>query len=230
MLEKKIGYKFKNKDILKKALIHRSYGNENPRYKNVDNERLELLGDAVLDLVVTEYIFKNYKEASEGELAKLKAMIVSEPVLAEVSSEIDLGKYLLLSKGEEKTGGRNRTSILGDAFEALLGAIYIDSDLKNAKKFVLKFLKYKIEHIEENEKLIDYKTILQEYIQQKYKKLPNYVVLNEKGPDHNKVFEIGVKLNGKILAKGNGRNKKNAEQNAAKKSCENMEIDINELL
>ena len=187
-LQEKLGYTFSDISLLKRALIHRSFGNENWEYKNINNEKLELLGDAVLDLIVTEYLYRNFDLASEGELAKMKSMIVSEPVLADISSEISLGNYLLLSKGEELTGGRERESILGDVFEALLGAIYLDSNLEVSKKVALKYLEYKINHINENEDLIDYKTILQEYSQRVYKIIPVYEVINEIGPDHKKSF------------------------------------------
>ena len=189
-LQELINYKFNDESLLKKALIHRSFGNENWEYKNINNEKLELLGDAVLDLIVTEYLYKNFAVATEGELAKLKSMIVSEPVLANISSEIKLGNYLMLSKGEELTGGRERESILGDVFEALLGAIYLDSEINTVRDVALKYLIYKIEHINENEELIDYKTILQEYSQRVYKIIPVYEVINELGPDHKKSFEI----------------------------------------
>lgn len=184
-----INYKFNDKELLKRALIHRSYGNEHWEYKKVNNERLELLGDAVLDLIVTEYLYNNFPNSSEGELAKQKSMIVSEPVLADISTEIKIGEYLLLSKGEEMTGGRERESILGDAFEALLGAIYLDSNFDEVKKFSMKYLKDRIEHIEENEELIDYKTILQEFSQRDFKRIPQYDVLEEVGPDHKKVLK-----------------------------------------
>ena len=144
-LQELINYKFNDESLLKKALIHRSFGNENWEYKNINNEKLELLGDAVLDLIVTEYLYKNFAVATEGELAKLKSMIVSEPVLANISSEIKLGNYLMLSKGEELTGGRERESILGDVFEALLGAIYLDSEINTVRDVALKYLIYKIE-------------------------------------------------------------------------------------
>lgn len=223
-LEKVLNYEFKDKELLKKALIHRSYGNENRKYKKIDNERLELLGDAVLDLIITEYIFKKYPNSSEGYLAKLKSMIVSEPVLADISLENNIGDYLFLSKGEEKTGGRKRKSILGDTFEALLGALYLDSEFETAREFVLKYFKERIEHIEENEELIDYKTILQEYSQQKYKQIPKYVILEEIGPDHNKQFKIGVEIKNELLATGMGKNKKSAEQRSAKNTCKKLEI------
>lgn len=229
-LQEKVQYTFKDKSLLNKALIHRSYGNENWEFKNVNNERLELLGDAVLDLIVTEYLFTHFPESSEGELAKLKSMIVSEPVLADISFEMELGKYLMLSKGEELTGGRERESILGDAFEALLGSIYLDSDFETAKIFALRFLKYRIEHINENEDLIDYKTILQEFSQRMYKKIPIYDVLKEVGPDHKKVFEIGVRITEETIGTGIGKNKKTAEQHAAKSACEKMGVNIVEAL
>ncbi len=189
-LEDKIGYTFNNKELLKNALIHRSFGNEHAKYRKLNNERLELLGDAVLDLIVTEYLYKSYPNALEGDLAKLKAMVVSEPVLAKISKNLDFGQYLMLSKGEELTGGRERNSILGDVFEAILGAIYLDSDFTTAKNIAMKYLKYPIEHINENEDILDFKTILQEYSQKEYKIIPTYQVVSEVGPDHLKVFEV----------------------------------------
>lgn len=229
-LQVRIKYHFKNIKLLEHALVHRSYGNENWDYKNVNNERLELLGDAVLDLIVTEYLYKNYNKSTEGELAKLKSMIVSEPVLAEIALEIKIGEYMFLSKGEEITGGRKRHSILGDAFEALLGAIYLDSNFDTVKQFALEYLKYRIDHIEENEELIDYKTILQEYSQREFKKIPKYDVIEEIGPDHDKSFKIGVKIKNSIVGEGIGKNKKSAEQIAAKHACEKIGVKINETL
>ena len=180
-LEDKIGYAFKNKELLKNALIHRSFGNEHAKYRKLNNERLELLGDAVLDLIVTEYLYKSYPNALEGDLAKLKAMVVSEPVLARISKSLDFGQYLMLSKGEELTGGRERNSILGDVFEAILGAVYLDSNFVTAKNIAMKYLKYPIEHINENEDILDFKTILQEYSQKEYKIIPTYQVVSEIG-------------------------------------------------
>jgi len=223
-IEDKIQYKFREKKLLKHALIHRSYGNENWEYKTINYERLELLGDAVLDLVVTEYLYKHFEDHTEGELAKLKAMAVSEPVLAKISTKLELGKYFLLSKGEELTGGRNRPSILGDVFEAILGAIYLDSDFETAKKIGLIHLKEEVRNIEKNEELIDFKTILQEFSQKIFKEVPIYEVLEEVGPDHNKVFKIGVVIDSKIVGEGQGKNKKAAEQEAAKNACKGLNI------
>ena len=223
-LEEILKYKFKDKFLLKKSMIHRSYGNENWNFKNINNEKLELLGDAVLDLIITEYIFKEFSDSNEGELAKLKSMIVSEPVLASISKEIGLGKYLLLSKGEDLTGGRKRDSIVGDALEALLGAIYLDSNFEEVKKIALTYFKNKIENINQNEDLIDYKTLLQEYSQREYKKVPEYIILEELGPDHNKEFKVGVIVKKKISGEGIGKNKKMAEQMAARNACKKFGV------
>ena len=158
-LEHKLNYYFNDRNLLKNALLHKSLGNERKEYKNQNNERLELLGDAVLDLIVAEYLYKNYKNASEGTIAKLKAMIVSEPILAKISRQIGVGKFLMLSRGEVMSGGRNRESILADSFEAILGAVYIDSNLDEARVFALSHIKQYIDHIEENEDILDFKSI-----------------------------------------------------------------------
>lgn len=229
-IQDEIKYRFKDIKLLECALVHRSYGNENWEYKNINNERLELLGDAVLDLIVTEYLYRNHLKATEGELAKLKSMIVSEPVLADIALEIKIGDYMFLSKGEEITGGRKRHSILGDAFEALLGAIYLDSNFETVKNCALDYLKYRIDHIGENEELIDYKTILQEYSQREFKKIPKYEVIEEIGPDHDKSFKIGVKIKNNVIGEGIGKNKKAAEQVAAKQACEKIGVKLNETL
>ena len=214
-LEHKLNYYFNDKNLLKKALIHRSYGNEVRKYKNINNERLELLGDSVLELVVVEYIFKKYKNYNEGSLAKIKSMCVSEPILAEISRKMKIGNFLLISKGEELAGGKNRDSILADAFEAILGAIYLDSNLSEAKDFVLYHLKEKIDNIEHDENILDYKTLLQEHVQKEYKFTPEYTVLSESGPDHLKEFIIKVMVN-KKFGIGRASNKKKAQQLAAK--------------
>ncbi|MBR8701209.1 Ribonuclease 3 [Fusobacterium sp. DD29] len=232
--ERNLGYSFNNKDLLKNSLLHRSFGNEHRKYKKISNERLELLGDAVLDLVVTEYLYKSYENSTEGDLAKIKSMVVSEPVLAAISKKLEVGKYLLLSRGEELTGGRERSSILGDAFEAILGAIYIDSDFETAKKFALSHIKDSIDNVDTNEEILDFKTILQEYSQKEYKIIPEYLVINEIGPDHQKIFEIAVKINNgvdkELVAVGSGKNKKSAEQAAAKVLCKELGVKIHETL
>ena len=223
-LEGNLGYSFNNKELLKNSLIHRSFGNEHWRYKKISNERLELLVDAV-----TEYLYKSHESSTEGDLAKIKSMVVSEPVLASISKKMDVGKYLLLSKGEEMTGGRERSSILGDAFEAILGAIYLDSDFETAKKYALSHIKDSIDHVDKNEDILDFKTILQEYSQREYKIIPSYEVIRETGPDHQKVFEIEVRI-GERTGRGTGKNKKSAEQSAAKELCKKLGVKTHEAL
>lgn len=227
-LEIKIDYQFNDKNLIRQALIHRSFGNENAEYKKINNEKLELLGDAVLDLIVTEFLYNKLKDYNEGEIAKLKAVIVSEPVLAEISNEIELGEFLFLSKGENKSGGRNRDSILGDAFEALLGAIYLDKGYHKAKRFALKYLEPRINMVGQNYDLIDYKSILQEFTQKEYKIVPEYLLMEEEGPDHKKIFKMCVKIKNDIIGMGAGKNKKSAEQLAAKEACFNLKIVIDD--
>ena len=224
-LEHNINYYFNDKNLLKNALIHRSFGNEHRTYKNINNERLELLGDAVLGLVVAEYLYQKYPKEKEGVLAKIKSMAVSEPVLSGVSRKLHIGDYLLLSKGEIVTGGRDRNSILGDAFEAILGAIYLDSGFFAAKEYVLFHLKEIIDHIDDFEEILDFKTILQEHCQKKFKEIPKYTLLGEEGPDHRKSFEMQVQIQDKV-ARAKGNNKKIAEQKAAKKLCKEMGVSI----
>ena len=221
-LIKKIGYEFKNEEYLHEALTHRSYANEIEKDRRFNNEKLEFLGDAILNLITTEYIYDLYEKKTEGELAKLKSQIISEPVFSTIASELELGEYLYLSNGEIMSGGRHRRSILGDAFEALIGAIFKDSDYYTAKNVALKFLLGKINKLEEIEGTGDYKTVLQEFVQGKYKKMPEYKLLRTKGPDHNKVFEICVRWNDKIYGIGTGKSKKEAEKHAAKEALEKL--------
>ena len=228
-LEHKLNYYFNNRNLLKTALLHKSLGNEKKEYKNQNNERLELLGDAVLDLIVAEYLYKNYKNASEGTIAKLKAMIVSEPILAKISRQIGVGKFLMLSRGEVMSGGRNRESILADSFEAILGAVYIDSNLDEARVFALSHIKQYIDHIEENEDILDFKSILQEYVQKEFRTVPTYELVAERGPDHMKEFEIQV-IVGNYREKAVAKNKKKAEQLSAKALCIKLGVNYHEAL
>ena len=222
-LEHRLNYYFNDKNLLKNALTHRSFGNEHRQYKKINNERLELLGDAVLDLIVAEYLYHKYPEETEGTLAKIKSMAVSEPVLASVSKKLQIGDYLLLSKGELLTGGRERTSILGDVFEAILGAIYLDSGYSSARDYVLFHLKDSIDHIESFEEILDFKTILQEYSQKHFKEVPKYTLVGEEGPDHKKQFEMQVSVQNFVM-QAKGSNKKVAEQMAAKKLCKSLGV------
>ncbi len=217
-LMKKINYKFKNEEYLKEALTHRSYANENIEFKDFDNEKLEFLGDAVLNLIATEYIYSLGKGKKEGDLAKLKSQIISEPVFSSIANDIELGNYLYLSNGEISSGGRKRKSILGDAFEALIGAIFKDSDYYITKDVALRFILDKLDKLDNIEGTGDYKTILQEVFQSKYKRIPEYELTGTKGPDHNKVFEVSVKHNNKTIGHGIGKSKKEAEKKAAKEA------------
>lgn len=217
-LEKKIGYTFKNKELLKTALTHSSYANEKGGTKY--NERLEFLGDSVLGIITAEYLFTNHHDFPEGELTKVRAALVCEKTLFSFAREIDLGEYLYLGKGELHTGGRNRPSILADAFEALIAAIYLDGGMQQAKKFVLRFITAAQEQaIERN---TDYKTKLQEIIQKNPEEHIEYCIVDETGPDHDKRFVVAVKLNSNIIGEGTGRSKKQAEQLAAREALRLM--------
>lgn len=221
-LIKKIGYEFKNEEYLHEALTHRSYANEIEKGRRFNNEKLEFLGDAILNLITTEYIYDLYEKKTEGELAKLKSQIISEPVFSTIASELELGEYLYLSNGEVMSGGRHRRSILGDAFEALIGAIFKDSDYYTAKNIALKFLLGKINKLEEIEGTGDYKTVLQEFVQGKYRKMPEYNLIKTNGPDHDKVFEMSVSWNNEIHGIGIGKSKKEAEKHAAKEALSKL--------
>ncbi|MCK8816924.1 ribonuclease III [Natroniella sulfidigena] len=222
-LEQEIEVEFENEELLKRALTHKSYSNENRNQNLKNNERLEFLGDAILDLVISEYIFDKYSEHPEGELAKIRSVVVSAPVLAEKSKEINLGNYLLLGKGEEITGGRKRDSILADAFEALVGSIYLDQGLETVRKFILELLTADIMTVEAGEHIQDYKTLLQELIQQNSNSRPEYSVVKEEGPDHNKEFTVQVIFEDEVLGVGIGSSKKEAQQKAAKNAIKKIQ-------
>lgn len=211
--EKLIGYSFKDKALLKRALSHSSYANENHTPKE-SNERLEFLGDSVLGFITAEYYYKNFS-LPEGELTRLRAATVCEKALFEFTKEIELGRFLLLGKGEENTGGRGRASINADAFEAVIAAIYLDGGIDEAKKFVLRFVE---KHAKNQGSFKDYKTVLQEVIQRNPEETLEYVLVGESGPDHNKSFEVEVHLNSNVIGKGIGKSKKNAEQEAAREA------------
>ncbi len=215
-LEKILGYEFKDKSILRLALTHSSYANE---LKNKDgdyNERLEFLGDSVLGVLISEYVFKQHPEFKEGELTKMRSKIVCESTLAEVASELQLGEYMLFGKGEALTGGRTRRSILADAFEALLAALFLDGGFVVVKPIIFEFMSEKIEMAEKGLIVDDYKTHLQELIQTKKENRIKYELIEEKGPDHRKLFRTAVKLNQVVIGIGEGRSKKESEQEAAK--------------
>ncbi|MBQ6797035.1 MAG: ribonuclease III [Clostridia bacterium] len=218
-LQERINYRFNNPELLRTALTHSSYANEGRGLRS--NERLEFLGDSVLSIVVSEYLFELFKNKQEGDLTKLRAALVCEKTLAEFARGISLGECLLLGKGEQNTGGRERPSILSDAFEAVIAAIFLDGGMKAAKEFVLSFV------VEELKKPAarsssDYKTTLQEIVQQNSEEKLEYVLVGESGPDHNKRFTVEVHLNSNVIGKGSGRSKKAAEQQAARQALELM--------
>lgn len=211
-LEKKIGYAFRDKGILKRAMTHSSYLNEHRRERLECNERLEFLGDAVLELTVSETLYRKYPKKPEGELTRLRASIVCEPTLASCAKEIDLGEYLLLGNGEETGGGRGRASVTSDAMEALIGAIYMDGGFASAKEFIHTFVLTDLEH---KQLFYDSKTILQEMVQGKSKEVLSYQLTKEDGPDHNKYYEVNALLGTRVIGSGSGRTKKAAEMEAA---------------
>lgn len=211
-LEQKIGYEFRDKSQLVKAMTHSSYANERRTGKLMCNERLEFLGDAVLEVVSSDFLFHKYTELPEGDLTKIRASIVCEPTLAFCAGGINIGNYLLLGKGEDATGGRNRNSITSDAMEALIGAIYLDGGFANAKEFIHRFILNDIEH---KQLFYDSKTILQELVQSQDDEVLSYELLKEEGPDHNKSFEVCAKVGSVEVGRGTGRTKKAAEQVAA---------------
>lgn len=218
--EQIIHYEFKNKKLLQEALSHSSYANENK--KNLtSNERLEFLGDSVLSIVVSQHIFEHFKHLPEGELTKIRASLVCEKALFVFAQQIDLGDYILLGKGEEHTGGRERPSILADAFEAVIAAIFLDGGLEAARKHILSFIPKDID-IKKSIAFNDYKTMLQEIIQQNPEEKIEYVTKGQSGPDHDKAFVVQVCLNSNVIGNGTGRSKKAAEQMAAKEALELM--------
>jgi len=224
VLQKKLNYKFNNIKLLENALTHSSYANE-VRNGLTSNERLEFLGDSVLSIIVADYLFLHFKNIPEGELTKLRASLVCEKSLCVFARRLDLGKYLMLGKGEDKGGGRERDSILADAFEAVIAAIYLDGGMTAATEFVLSYVEPEI--VDKNEHTFkDYKTALQEIIQRNPEENVYYVLKGESGPDHNKVFEVEVHLNSNVIGCGKGKNKKQAEQMAAKQALELMGAEI----
>ena len=217
-LERKIEYSFRDKALLRRALTHSSYANENSQ-THQDNERLEFLGDSVLGFITAEYLFTMHKNQPEGDLTKLRAYAVCEKSLFEFAKQIDLGEYIYLSRGEDKTGGRQRASVLSDAFEALIAAIYLDGGIDEAKKFVLRFV---APYVETQPSFKDYKTMLQEVIQRNAGEQLTYVLVSESGPDHDKHFEVEAHLNSNVIGRGIAGSKKKAEQEAARQALELM--------
>ncbi len=219
-IQERIAHRFSNPELLERALTHKSYANENrvPAH----NERLEFLGDSVLGLVVSEYLMNACPDSTEGDLSRLRAAVVSEPALAVVAREIGLGGFLLLGRGEEQTGGRDKDSLLADCLEALIGSVYLDAGITAVESFVLRFFGDVIRKTCAAGGTQDYKTLLQELCQERIKQLPEYRVVSETGPDHQKQFEVELSLKGEVYGRGIGKSKKEAEQKAAKEAMEKL--------
>jgi ribonuclease-3 len=221
-LEEIIEYHFKDKSLLKLALTHSSYANEHHMKRTANNERVEFLGDAVLELIISDYLFRTYRKKNEGKLTKLRSSLVCEYTLAMCAKDISLGKYLLLSKGEDMTGGRERDSILSDAFESVIGAIYLDRGYEQARIFVEKYL---LQDVEDKTLFYDAKTILQEMAQKEAGRVVEYELIAEQGPDHCKEFTVSVHFGNRILGTGIGKTKKSAEQMAAYESIKKLKAE-----
>ena len=221
VLEQRIGYCFHNKALLKQALTHSSYTNEQKINKTENYERIEFLGDAVLELVSSDFLFREHPDVPEGELTKMRASMVCEPSLAFCARDLELGQFMLLGKGEENTGGRRRDSITSDGMEAMIGAIYLDGGMEAAERHIMRFIP---KNLEQRESLgfRDYKTALQEVIQKNPEEKVEYVLVSESGPDHAKAFQVEVCLNSNVIGVGTGRSKKAAEQMAAKEALRLM--------
>ncbi len=227
-LQKIISYNFIDPKTLLEAITHKSFANENRELRLPDNERLEFLGDAVLHLLISDHLIKNYPELPEGDLSKLRATIVSEPSLFKIAKRIDLGDYILLGRGEEHTGGRGKSSILANALEAIIAAIYLDGGMEKARAFVMSYFVPEIKNAMEQRISHDYKTDLQEHCQGFNLTLPKYRVVKETGPDHQKTFEIEILINSKTYGSGVGRTKKEAEQRAAEEALKRLKGSIGE--
>lgn len=221
LFEKQVGIRFKRLDLLNLAFIHRSYANEYSQ-KIENNEKLEFLGDSVLGMVTADYLYNLLPDKSEGDLAKVKSFVVSEESLGVIARLIDVDKYLLMGKGEDNSGGRLKKAILADCMEAIIGAYYLDTGYKEVRKFVLKYLIPEIDKVLENRHKKDYKTLLQEYVQKTFHIYPKYTLVKKSGPDHDKTFWIEVTVNHEVYGPGEGKNKKEAEQQAASYAYESL--------
>ena len=221
LFEKNVGIRFRKINLLNLAFSHRSYSNEHQTFIE-NNEKLEFLGDSVLGMVVSEYLYTKLIDMDEGDFARIKSFVVSEDSLSEIAKKLKIDNFILIGKGEEYSGGRNKKAILADCLEAIIGAYYLDSGLKAAKIFILDSLIPEINKVLANKHKKDYKTLLQEFVQKKFKTYPKYIVVNNTGPDHDKVFWIDVEVNGHTYGPGKGRNKKEAEQHAAGLAYKNI--------
>jgi ribonuclease III len=214
-LESSLSHPFSNLALLDQALVHRSYVNENPAFSFGDNERMEFLGDAVLELCITDLLMKTFPDYSEGQLSKLRASVVNEQPLADLARTLEIGRFILLGKGEESSGGRSKTSILANTLEAIIAAVYLDGGFDRACEVVRRLFALLIEEGSRNLTYRDYKTTLQELSQNRFKEIPRYALVGESGPDHDKIFESRLSIPGILETTGKGKSKKEAEQNAA---------------
>lgn len=220
LLQKTIGCAFSDQQLLALALTHRSYANEHRLSRN--NERLEFLGDAVLNLIISEHLVRISPGSTEGDLSRIRASVVSEPALASIARGIGLGGYLLLGRGEDQSGGRDKDSVLSDSMEALLAAVYLDAGKEQAEQFVLRFFSSLVGAALETQSASDHKTELQELCQERLKVLPEYRIVSESGPDHQKQFTVEISVKGAAYGRGSGRSKKEAEQRAAREALEQL--------
>jgi ribonuclease-3 len=221
-LEKRLSYSFKSPSLLLQALTHKSYANENRSETVGNNERLEFLGDTVLDFIISDFLMKLCPDSPEGELSKLRAVVVSETNLSGVARSLDFGSYLLLGKGEEQTGGRDKNSLLANAIEAVIAAMYLDGGIESAYQFIRDKFETDIRSMLANGLTYDFKTDLQEKCQNRFGELPRYIVVKESGPDHQKVFDVEIEASGRVLGRGIGGSKKEAEQRAAREALERL--------
>jgi ribonuclease-3 len=219
-MEQQIGHRFNNAELLERALTHKSFANENR--VPADNERLEFLGDAVLNLIVSEYLMRTCPDSTEGDLSRLRAAVVSEPALAVVARGIGLGAYLRLGRGEEQTGGRDKDSLLANCLEALIASLYQDAGKEASEAFVLRFFEATMKRTCTSRGTLDHKTELQELCQDRLKQLPEYRIVSETGPDHQKQFTVELSVRGEVYGRGMGKSKKEAEQKAAKEALERL--------
>ena len=226
-LEEEIGYFFRDRQLLRRALTHRSFANEQPAPRPQHNEALEFLGDAVLEFIVSSWLLELYPNLSEGTLSKIRAYMVSAVNLQKQAAKLQLGNYLLLNRGEEKTGGRNKTALQVDAYEALIAAIYLDRDVQAAKEFVRREFVIALDDIDpQNLTHTDYKTALQEKLQSLGLPTPHYAIVESQGPDHNRIFQIELRVNGHGLATGEGTTIKSAHQAAARSALDNLDAEL----
>jgi len=220
--QKNLGVAFRQESLLEQVFVHSSYLNENPNFARPSNERLEFLGDAILNFVVAEKLYEEFPELSEGELSEIRASLVCRDALAELASSLKLGDWLLLGRGEERTGGRAKASNLANAMEALVGALYLDQGLAKTRRFILRQLKPELTRIKAGKKIPNYKALVQEFIQGQKKPTPVYRLVEVTGPDHNRQFTAEILVEGKVLGRGMGKSKKAAESQAARAAWEKL--------